>query len=122
MPSVCRAGVRRRVFKARVVGSKLTFSCGLETYGYWLASLIAASYRTALFACRRAPSLNRSHVTHLHGGSPYDLTPTHYGIQMHGAMASLQQLVVDEGPLGSEHPALKAACDARGISLVGFYE
>ena len=24
MPSVCRAGVRRRVFKARVVGSKLT--------------------------------------------------------------------------------------------------
>ena len=80
MPSVCRAGVRRRVFKARVVGSKLTFGCGLETYGYWLASLIAASYRTALFACRRVPSLNRSHVTHLHGGSPYDLTPTHYGI------------------------------------------
>ena len=80
MPSVCRAGVRRRVFKAGVVGSKLTFGCGLETYGYWLTRLIAASYRTALFACRRAPSLNRSHVTHLHGGSPYDLTPTHYGI------------------------------------------
>ena len=36
-----------------------------------------------------------------------------------GAMASLQQLVVDEGPLGSEHPALKAACDARGINLNG---
>ena len=63
MPSVCRAGVMRRGFKARGVGSKLTFGCGLETYGYWLASLIAASYRTALFACRRAPSLNRSHIT-----------------------------------------------------------
>ena len=37
-----------------------------------------------------------------------------------GAMASLQQLVVDEGPLGSEHPALKAACDARGIYVFGF--
>ena len=36
-----------------------------------------------------------------------------------GAMASLQQLLVDKGPLGSEHPALKAACDARGIDLIG---
>jgi len=30
-----------------------------------------------------------------------------------GAMASLATLYVDDGPLGTEHPALKYACDAR---------
>ena len=34
-----------------------------------------------------------------------------------GAMASLKTLYVDDGPLGTEHPALKAACKARGIEL-----
>ena len=34
-----------------------------------------------------------------------------------GAMASLVNLYVDDGPLGTEHPALKAACTARGIEL-----
>jgi len=34
-----------------------------------------------------------------------------------GALASLQTLYVDDGPLGTEHPALKAACEAHGISL-----
>ena len=34
-----------------------------------------------------------------------------------GALASLQTLYVDDGPLGTEHPQLKAACDARGIHL-----
>ena len=34
-----------------------------------------------------------------------------------GAMASLQTLFVDDGHLGTEHPALKAACKARGIRL-----
>ena len=34
-----------------------------------------------------------------------------------GALASLKTLIVDDGPLGTEHPALKAACEARGISL-----
>ena len=34
-----------------------------------------------------------------------------------GALASLEQLYVDYGPLGIEHPALKAACEARGIEL-----
>jgi hypothetical protein len=34
-----------------------------------------------------------------------------------GALASLKTLYVDDGPLGTEHPALKAACTARGISL-----
>ena len=79
MPSVCRAGVRRRVFKARVVGSKLTFGCGLETYGYWLKSLMAASYHTALLPAGACPPLI-DHTSHLRGGSHTDLTPTHYGI------------------------------------------
>ena len=35
-----------------------------------------------------------------------------------GALASLKTLYVDDGPLGTEHPALKAACQARGISLL----
>ena len=35
-----------------------------------------------------------------------------------GAMASLVRLFVDVGPLGTEHPALKAACEARGIDLL----
>ena len=35
-----------------------------------------------------------------------------------GALASLNTLYVDDGPLGTEHPALKVACDARGINLV----
>ena len=34
-----------------------------------------------------------------------------------GALASLKTLYVDDGPLGTEHPALKAACEARGIEL-----
>ena len=34
-----------------------------------------------------------------------------------GALASLKTLYVDDGPLGTEHPALKVACDARGINL-----
>ena len=34
-----------------------------------------------------------------------------------GSLASLQTLFVDDGPLGTEHPALKEACKARGISL-----
>jgi hypothetical protein len=34
-----------------------------------------------------------------------------------GAMASLKELYVDDGPLGTEHPTLKAACEARGIAL-----
>ena len=34
-----------------------------------------------------------------------------------GALASLEMLYVDDGPLGTEHPALKAACEARGIQL-----
>ena len=34
-----------------------------------------------------------------------------------GAMASLQTLYVDDGPLGTDHPALMAACHARGIVL-----
>ena len=32
-----------------------------------------------------------------------------------GGLASLDELHVDWGPLGTEHPALKAACEARGI-------
>jgi len=35
-----------------------------------------------------------------------------------GAMASLETLYVDDGPLGTEYPALKAACEARGIELL----
>ena len=35
-----------------------------------------------------------------------------------GALASLKTLEVDDGPLGTEHPALNAACKARGIELV----
>ena len=34
-----------------------------------------------------------------------------------GAMASLMTLFVNGGPLGTEHPALKAVCEARGIEL-----
>ena len=34
-----------------------------------------------------------------------------------GALASLKTLYVDDGPLGTEHPALKAACQERGIRL-----
>jgi len=34
-----------------------------------------------------------------------------------GALVSLKNLYVDNGPLGTEHPALKAACEARGIEL-----
>ena len=34
-----------------------------------------------------------------------------------GAMASLETLYVDDGQLGTEHPALKAACEARAIDL-----
>ena len=34
-----------------------------------------------------------------------------------GAMASLQTLVMDNGPLGVDHPKLKAACQERGITL-----
>jgi hypothetical protein len=34
-----------------------------------------------------------------------------------GAMASLKVLYVSDGPLGTEHPALKAACVSRGIRL-----
>ena len=34
-----------------------------------------------------------------------------------GAMASLQTLVMDDGPLGVDHPKLKAACQERGITL-----
>ena len=34
-----------------------------------------------------------------------------------GALASLETLYVDDGPLGTEHPALEAACEARGIEM-----
>ena len=34
-----------------------------------------------------------------------------------GAVLSLEEVLVDEGPLGTEHPALMAACRARGIGL-----
>ena len=34
-----------------------------------------------------------------------------------GALASLETLYVADGPLGTEHPALKAACKVRGIKL-----
>ena len=34
-----------------------------------------------------------------------------------GAMASLKTLYVNDGPLVTEHPALKAVCQARGIRL-----
>ena len=34
-----------------------------------------------------------------------------------GALASLKTLHVNDGPLGTEHPALTAACEARGIEL-----
>ena len=34
-----------------------------------------------------------------------------------GALTSLKALHVDDGPLGTEHPALEAACEARGIQL-----
>jgi hypothetical protein len=35
-----------------------------------------------------------------------------------GALPSLQALVMDDGPLGVDHPALKAACQKRGITIV----
>ena len=35
-----------------------------------------------------------------------------------GSLASLETLVMDDGPLGVDHPQLKAACEQRGISLV----
>ena len=35
-----------------------------------------------------------------------------------GSMASLETLYMDDGPLGSEHPGLEAACEARGINLM----
>lgn len=35
-----------------------------------------------------------------------------------GALASLKTLYVNDGPLGTEHPALKAACQERGIDLL----
>ena len=34
-----------------------------------------------------------------------------------GSLASLETLVMDDGPLGVDHPQLKAACEQRGISL-----
>ena len=32
-----------------------------------------------------------------------------------GPLPSLQELVVDDGPYGVDHPQLKAACQGRGI-------
>ena len=34
-----------------------------------------------------------------------------------GALASLKDLWMDDGPLGVDHPKLKAACEKRGITL-----
>jgi len=34
-----------------------------------------------------------------------------------GALASLKELWMDDGPHGVDHPTLKAACEARGIDL-----
>ena len=34
-----------------------------------------------------------------------------------GSLRSLQTLYVDDGPFGTGHPQLKAACKARGIDL-----
>ena len=34
-----------------------------------------------------------------------------------GSLPSLQTVVVDDGPLGTEHSQLKAACEARKISI-----
>ena len=34
-----------------------------------------------------------------------------------GSLPSLQMLSVDLGALGTEHPQLKAVCEARGIDL-----
>ena len=34
-----------------------------------------------------------------------------------GALASLKELIADDGPLGVDHPKLKAACQSRGIRL-----
>ena len=51
------------------VGSRLTFGCGLETYGYWLTSLMAASYHTALLPAGACPPLI-DHTSHLHVGYP----------------------------------------------------
>jgi hypothetical protein len=32
-------------------------------------------------------------------------------------LACLEELVVDDGPLGVDHPELSAACQGRGITL-----
>ena len=34
-----------------------------------------------------------------------------------GALASLKELTMDDGPLGVDHPKLKAVCQQRGIDL-----
>ena len=34
-----------------------------------------------------------------------------------GALATLKELVMDNGPLGTDHPQLKAACKTRGIII-----
>ena len=36
-----------------------------------------------------------------------------------GALASLQVLYVDDGPMGTDHPALKVVCEARAIRWHG---
>ena len=79
MPSVCRTGVRRRLFQARVVGSKLRLGLGLETHGLAGVKPRAQSYRTSLLPAGACPPLI-DHTSHLRGGSHTDLTPTHYGI------------------------------------------
>ena len=38
-----------------------------------------------------------------------------------GSLPSLKRLWVDDGPLGTEHPQLKAACEARGIKLLSAF-
>ena len=44
-------------------------SRSFETYGYWLTSLMAASYRTALLPAGACPPLI-DHTSHLHVGYP----------------------------------------------------
>ena len=36
-----------------------------------------------------------------------------------GALASLKELIADHGPLGVDHPKLKAACQSWGITMRG---
>ena len=79
MPSVCRTGARRLLFKARVVGSKPRLGRGFETNELAGTKPHAQSYRTSLLPAGACPPLI-DHTSHLHGWSPYDLTPTHYGI------------------------------------------